>query len=128
MTRDGLEEQLLAEVVKTERPDLEMLKSNLTTQQNTFKITLKKCEDDLLMRLSSAGDNILSDASIVYNLETTKKTADEVEIKVTTATKSIHFSHILYYSNLDHDYFLFIIHICVGFLSLSLPSFWLGLL
>lgn len=90
MTRDGLEDQLLAEVVKTERPDLETLKTNLTTQQNTFKITLKKCEDDLLMRLSSAGDNILSDATIVYNLETTKKTAGEVEIKVTTVIKKLH--------------------------------------
>lgn len=50
VTRDGLEEQLLAEVVKAERPDLEQLKSELTTQQNNFKITLKMLEDDLLQR------------------------------------------------------------------------------
>jgi dynein heavy chain len=41
VTRDGLEEQLLAEVVKAERPDLEKLRSELTKQQNDFKITLK---------------------------------------------------------------------------------------
>jgi len=41
VTRNGLEEQLLAEVVKAERPDLESLKSELTKQQNDFKITLK---------------------------------------------------------------------------------------
>lgn len=41
VTRDGLEEQLLAEVVKVERPDLEKLRSELTKQQNDFKITLK---------------------------------------------------------------------------------------
>lgn len=55
VTRDGLEDQLLAEVVKAERPDLEELKADLTKQQNDFKIMLKKLEDDLLSRLSSAG-------------------------------------------------------------------------
>jgi dynein heavy chain len=41
VTRDGLEEQLLAEVVKAERPDLEKQRSELTKQQNDFKIRLK---------------------------------------------------------------------------------------
>ncbi|CBY35272.1 unnamed protein product, partial [Oikopleura dioica] len=48
VTREGLEDQLLADVVRAERPDLEELKAELTTQQNQFKITLKKLEDDLL--------------------------------------------------------------------------------
>ena len=39
--RDGLEDQLLGAVVSKERPDLEKLKSDLTRQQNEFKITLK---------------------------------------------------------------------------------------
>ena len=55
VTRDGLEDQLLAQVVAVERPDLEQLKSDLTRQQNEFKIVLKKLEDDLLARLSAAG-------------------------------------------------------------------------
>ncbi|XP_039431337.1 dynein beta chain, ciliary-like isoform X4 [Culex pipiens pallens] len=88
VTRDGLEEQLLAEVVKAERPDLEQQKADLTTQQNTFKITLKMLEDDLLSRLSSAGENVLEDASLVLNLEKTKKTAAEVEIKVREGKKT----------------------------------------
>lgn len=93
VTRDGLEEQLLAEVVKIERPDLEALKSSLTKQQNDFKITLKKCEDNLLERLSSATGNILGDVKLVENLETTKKTAAEIGIKVniTFLTKTIFF-------------------------------------
>ncbi|CAK1583483.1 unnamed protein product [Parnassius mnemosyne] len=82
VTRDGLEEQLLGEVVKAERPDLESLRSGLTKQQNDFKITLKSLEDDLLKRLSSAGPDILSDSALVINLETTKKTAADIEIKV----------------------------------------------
>ena len=40
----------MGDVVKAERPDLESKKAELTTQQNTFKITLKKLEDDLLHR------------------------------------------------------------------------------
>ncbi|XP_017966124.2 dynein beta chain, ciliary-like, partial [Drosophila navojoa] len=85
VTRDGLEDQLLAEVVKVERPDLESMRTRLTQQQNHFKITLKLLEDDLLARLSSAGDNVLEDITLVMNLEKTKKTADEIEIKVAEA-------------------------------------------
>eukprot|EP00058_Branchiostoma_floridae_P013849 XP_002599337.1 hypothetical protein BRAFLDRAFT_275161 [Branchiostoma floridae] len=85
VTRDGLEDQLLAEVVRCERPDLESLKSELTHQQNEFKIVLKGLEDNLLSRLSSAEGNFLGDTALVENLETTKRTAAEIEVKVTEA-------------------------------------------
>nr|XP_026486610.1 dynein beta chain, ciliary [Vanessa tameamea] len=90
VTRDGLEDQLLAEVVKAERPDLEELKADLTKQQNEFKIQLKKLEDDLLSRLSSAGANILGDTALIENLETTKKTAADIEKKVSEAKVTSH--------------------------------------
>ena len=109
VTRDGLEDQLLAEVVKVgkrkripgldfgwlkvnvrdvfkvERPDLESQKSHLTKQQNEFKILLKKLEDDLLTRLQSAQGNFLDDTALVENLETTKRTAHDVEVKAKEA-------------------------------------------
>uniref|UniRef100_A0A7N6A444 Dynein heavy chain 9, axonemal n=1 Tax=Anabas testudineus TaxID=64144 RepID=A0A7N6A444_ANATE len=85
VTRDGLEDQLLAAVVSMERPDLEELKSDLTKQQNGFKITLKTLEDNLLSRLSSASGNFLGDTELVENLETTKRTAAEIEEKVKEA-------------------------------------------
>ena len=85
VTKSGLEDQLLAEVVKADRPDLEEQKAALTRQQNEFKILLKSLEDDLLQRLSSAGEDILSDSSLVENLENTKKTAAEIEEKVKLA-------------------------------------------
>ncbi|XP_058415682.1 dynein axonemal heavy chain 9 [Diceros bicornis minor] len=85
VTRDGLEDQLLAAVVSMERPDLEQLKSDLTKQQNGFKITLKTLEDNLLSRLSSASGNFLGDTTLVENLEITKQTAAEVEKKVQEA-------------------------------------------
>ncbi|XP_061561508.1 dynein heavy chain 9, axonemal isoform X3 [Phycodurus eques] len=82
VTRDGLEDQLLADVVSMERPDLEELKSKLTKQQNGFKITLKTLEDNLLSRLSSASGNFLGDTELVENLETTKHTAADIVEKV----------------------------------------------
>ncbi|XP_005399408.1 PREDICTED: dynein heavy chain 9, axonemal isoform X2 [Chinchilla lanigera] len=85
VTRDGLEDQLLAAVVSMERPDLEQLKSDLTKQQNGFKITLKTLEDNLLSRLSSASGNFLGETALVENLEVTKQTAAEVEKKVQEA-------------------------------------------
>ncbi len=91
VTRDGLEEQLLAEVVKAERPDLEEQKATLTQEENSYKILLKQLEDDLLSRLSSAGENVLEDPSLVYNLEKTKKTSAEIttkrELTKTTSAK-----------------------------------------
>lgn len=85
VTRDGLEDQLLAAVVAKERPDLEKLKADLTRQQNEFKITLKQLEDSLLARLSAAEGNFLGDYALVENLETTKRTAIEIEEKVKEA-------------------------------------------
>ncbi|XP_066519814.1 dynein axonemal heavy chain 11 isoform X2 [Hoplias malabaricus] len=85
VTRDGLEDQLLAEVVNLERPDLEQLKSELTKQQNMFKIELKQLEDELLTRLSAAESNFLGDNMLVEKLENTKHTAAEIEMKVLEA-------------------------------------------
>ncbi|XP_072501166.1 dynein axonemal heavy chain 9 [Notamacropus eugenii] len=85
VTRDGLEDQLLAAVVSMERPDLEELRSDLTKQQNVFKITLKTLEDNLLSRLSSASGNFLGDTALVENLEITKQTAAEIQTKVQEA-------------------------------------------
>ncbi|CAM9713793.1 unnamed protein product [Bubo scandiacus] len=85
VTREGLEDQLLAAVVAKERPDLETLKANLTKSQNEFKIKMKELEDSLLARLSAAGGEFLGDTALVENLETTKRTATEIEEKVKEA-------------------------------------------
>ncbi|XP_039966059.1 dynein beta chain, ciliary [Bactrocera tryoni] len=85
VTPDGLEEQLLAEVVKIERPDLEQMKIDVTVQQNKFKISLKALEDELLVRLATASTNVLDDHALVINLEATKHTVDEIELKVREA-------------------------------------------
>jgi dynein heavy chain len=85
VTRDGLEDQILADIVAKERPDLEKLKSELTRENNQYKITLKRLEDSLLARLSAAEGNFLGDVELVENLENTKSTAMEIEEKVKEA-------------------------------------------
>jgi dynein heavy chain len=88
VTIAGLEDQLLADVVNSERPDLERTKADLTKQQNEFKIKLTELEDALLFRLSSAQGNFLGDYALVENLEITKRTATEIEHKVEEAKKT----------------------------------------
>ncbi|KAM7121693.1 dynein axonemal heavy chain 11 [Molossus nigricans] len=88
VTEDGLEAQLLAEVVSIERPDLEKLKLVLTKHQNDFKIELKYLEDDLLLRLSAAEGSFLDDTKLVERLEATKTTAAEIAHKVTEAKEN----------------------------------------
>ncbi|KAG8443036.1 hypothetical protein GDO86_011741 [Hymenochirus boettgeri] len=88
VTTDGLEDQLLADVVSIERPDLEALKSLLTKQQNDFKIELKCLEDELLIRLSAAEGSFLGDMELVEKLECTKVTAAEIERKVVEAKEN----------------------------------------
>ncbi|CAF0714705.1 unnamed protein product [Brachionus calyciflorus] len=85
VTRDGLEDQILADVVAKERPDLEKLKLELTRENNQYKITLKQLEDSLLARLSAAEGNFLGDVELVENLENTKTTALGIEEKVKEA-------------------------------------------
>lgn len=67
------------------RPPLPPPQAELTRQQNEFKIKLKELEDALLSRLASAGGNFLGDTALVENLETTKRTAAEIEKKVEEA-------------------------------------------
>ena len=86
-TREGLEAQLLAEIVAVERPDLEKSKFEVTKQQNEYKINLKKLEDSLLARLATAEGNFLQNVELVVILEHTVNTALEIEQKKLEAEK-----------------------------------------
>ncbi|XP_042895579.2 dynein beta chain, ciliary [Parasteatoda tepidariorum] len=83
VTAEGLADQLLAEVVSKERPDLEESKARLTKEQSEFATTLKSLEESLLSRLSQAEGNLVGDVSLVESLESTKATAAEIKAKAT---------------------------------------------
>jgi hypothetical protein len=75
VTEKGLEDQLLAQVVEHERPDLQEQAQNLVKQLGEFTITLKSLEDNLLTRLANSQGDILEDIELIENLEETKRTA-----------------------------------------------------
>jgi dynein heavy chain len=54
VTESGLEDQLLALVVRKERPDLASQKEALIQEQNGIKIKLKELESDILYRIANA--------------------------------------------------------------------------
>lgn len=49
---------------------------------------LKRLEDDLLARLTAAGNNILEDEVVVNNLESTKKMSEDIAEKVVEAQET----------------------------------------
>jgi len=80
VTESGLEDQLLASVVRVEKPDLEATKEDLVHKQNQFLVTLDQLETDLLHNLSTADpDTILTNITLIESLETTKATSTEIQ-------------------------------------------------
>lgn len=80
VTESGLEDQLLAMVVRVEKPELEARKEQLTNQQQDFIITLAKLEADLLHKLVSAdSDTILQNVDLIEKLEQTKHTSTSIQ-------------------------------------------------
>lgn len=80
VTESGLEDQLLAMVVRVEQPDLEQTKEELVSKQNQFITTLAQLESDLLKNLSEADPNtILTNISLIESLEVTKATSTEIQ-------------------------------------------------
>jgi dynein heavy chain len=80
VTENGLEDQLLAMVVRVEKPDLEASKEELVNKQNAYMIELAKLETDLLKNLSDADPaTILQNKELIESLEITKKTSTEIQ-------------------------------------------------
>jgi dynein heavy chain len=88
VTPGGLEEQILALVVKNERPDLAAQRAALILQQNLFLIKVKQLEDNILVRLSSAQGDITEDRALIEELEMSKKISDEIAHKLTESQKT----------------------------------------
>jgi dynein heavy chain len=78
VTRDSLEDQLLADVVALERSDLEKSKYKLTRQKNEYKISLKKLEASLSQHLAVAKGNFISAVAYYFVLWLIKITIRDV--------------------------------------------------
>ncbi|XP_048507335.1 dynein axonemal heavy chain 6 [Athalia rosae] len=75
VTPSGLEDQLLADVVRLERPDLEKMRNELIAKINADKGQLSLIEDKILSLLFSSGDNILDNEELIETLNDSKETS-----------------------------------------------------
>ena len=73
VTMDGLTDQLLGDVVKAERPDIEKRNTQLIMQMSADKKKLAEIEADILFRLSNSKGNILDDVELIDTLADSKR-------------------------------------------------------
>ncbi|KAH8072852.1 dynein light chain binding protein [Aureococcus anophagefferens] len=73
VTMEGLEDQLLGDVVKAERPEVERKNVQLLLQMSADKKKLAEIEAEILRRLSEAKGNILDDEELINTLADSKK-------------------------------------------------------
>jgi dynein heavy chain len=99
ITPEGMEDQLLGIVVAKERPDLEEMKSQLTVSNAKMRKELKDLEDRILELRSTSQGNILDDESLIEVLSQSKRTSEEITIKVAeaeTTEREIDSTRLLY--------------------------------
>ncbi|CAK85038.1 unnamed protein product (macronuclear) [Paramecium tetraurelia] len=78
VTPQGLEDQLLVEVVRQERIDLEEKRVNLILQISQDKRQLQELEDKILKLISEAQGRILEEEDLITTLDASKITSDTV--------------------------------------------------
>ncbi|KAL7988579.1 hypothetical protein Chor_007498, partial [Crotalus horridus] len=72
VTRSGLEDQLLSDVVRLERPELEEQRTQLIIRINADKNQLKAIEDKILKMLFTSEGNILDNEELINTLQESK--------------------------------------------------------
>lgn len=88
VTKLGLEDQLLADVVRLERPDLEQERNKLITQINDDRSQLKNIEDEILKLLFNSEGNILDDERLINTLNDSKTTSTAIAGRLERAEKT----------------------------------------
>merc|ERR1719267_447192 len=85
VTETGLEDQLLALVVRKERADLAEERAQLVQQNNQFQVKLVELEDSILKKLADAEGDITEDVGLIEGLEETKRVSTDIGKKIEIA-------------------------------------------
>ncbi|XP_041356323.1 dynein heavy chain 6, axonemal-like isoform X2 [Gigantopelta aegis] len=95
VTKSGLEDQLLSDVVRLERPDLEEQRNQLIVRINADRNQLKSIEDRILKLMFESEGNILDNEELINTLNESKVTsgviserlaeAEQTEVKISLA-------------------------------------------
>ncbi|XP_024516360.1 LOW QUALITY PROTEIN: dynein heavy chain 6, axonemal, partial [Selaginella moellendorffii] len=85
VTMKGLEDQLLGDVVRKERADLEEQNDRLVVSISSDKKQLKDLEDKILKLLKESEGNILDDEVLINTLNTSKVTSAVIQKRVKQA-------------------------------------------
>ncbi|XP_054978204.1 dynein axonemal heavy chain 6 [Sorex araneus] len=85
VTRSGLEDQLLSDVVRLEKPELEEQRNKLIVSINTDKNQLKAIEDKILKMLFQSEGNILDNEELIETLQDSKITSGAIKTRLKEA-------------------------------------------
>ncbi|GFO48624.1 dynein heavy chain 6, axonemal-like [Plakobranchus ocellatus] len=85
VTKKGLEDQLLSDVVSLERPDLEEQRNDLISRINADKNQLKEIEDKILRLLFESEGNILDNEELIDTLNESKLTSATIKQRLEEA-------------------------------------------
>ncbi|KAH0628434.1 hypothetical protein JD844_009589 [Phrynosoma platyrhinos] len=85
VTRSGLEDQLLSDVVRLERPELEDQRNQLIVRINADKNQLKAIEDKILKMLFTSEGNILDKEELINTLQESKITSAAIKVRLVEA-------------------------------------------
>eukprot|EP00879_Flechtneria_rotunda_P011225 GHRR01011724.1.p1 GENE.GHRR01011724.1~~GHRR01011724.1.p1 ORF type:complete len:1363 (+),score=486.85 GHRR01011724.1:1838-5926(+) len=88
VTMQGLEDQLLVEVVRQERPELEEQRDRLITSITADKKQLQELEDKILKLLRECEGNILDDEQLLATLNTSQHTSAAIQNRVKEAEET----------------------------------------
>jgi len=88
VTPEGLEDQLLVYVVKSERPELEDQKNKLIVQISNDKDQLQELEDKILQLISDAQGDILDNEELIETLAQSKSTSEVIHVRMREAEET----------------------------------------
>ncbi|CAF3110570.1 unnamed protein product [Rotaria sp. Silwood2] len=88
VTKQGLEDQILSDVVRLERPDLDEEMNRLIVTMNNDRNQLKAIEDKILKMLFESEGNILDNEELVNSLNDSKVTSSAIKRRLEETLKT----------------------------------------